>query len=500
MNRKIKYLKKYKLSNLLKTYKIRKNIVHDSNGRYIDVCVLTKENDVILSHLDDEYLTIDRILKENNSYYLYELPLGIFVLSSNTNNYIPLDEKSINVETTSAILSKPFADKFKSVSKDSFLVDLLNQSLRPLFEYRKELESKQLNELEEYFTCTVCKNKYKNLNKHLIWCSTPYGKNHESYKVITCRDCYEKSKLNDGKKNLIETILRIILYLAVTVTSFYLMFFSYDNTFIISSIVSVVCFFIFYIITEESFDAEILLKKLGLIVFVEKSKAKQLKGLVSDIEMYGRKSDEAEHNIYKQSMCLSDEVTHLLHQVCPHYGSYSIIEYYFGRDMIDDQSISWKVKNKILHFASDMAEKKRSEYTSVLYVAIKEISEKTKLKFGTALSSYVMIIDFILEELVQTYRFHSSHSAVFNRIPYFEDRILSENLTSISTNLSINHNIAYSITYFIDTTREYDSVLESSRAIYQIVNNYGTPSHILDKEKMREIITKVIEKINSNKS
>jgi len=484
-------------------------IVHGHDGLYEEIYYFSRNDETIIARCVDGWKSIEELKSYTNNFIIYHVDSGRYIISSNPQNFISQKEDPVILYSDYKYQLLPKSEALKSIHfhEDDFFNEVLRATNQIRKEYIETFSKKQIEELNSSFRCAICGKEFKNTQKDWMWCATPYGPNRETYQVLACPRCIEKAKGVDKYKYQTITfmtwgfcLLLIALCLYVTLALLELKLFS---ALLITAGITSVCGLFFHLEVENSL-AERFLRFIGFQNFVDKNRAKSLSSLVDYSEMYFPESKVIEEK-KEELKDLSYEVTSLMRDVCVSYNVSQQADYYYGDNLINDDTLPIEIKMQILQKSQRMFEDKKAPYTNAIRDYINLIAQNIKkveafdYSFITAekptLGYYIIIADMLIKELVTNYGTITTHTGVTDYIG--GEPVLSKWYTSISTNLSPlnSHSLLHTIHYYVDKTIEIDPVLECSNAIFNVVNQYGDIEMVLDKNKMSEVVSQVLSKI-----
>lgn len=503
------YTEKYPLKSFMNRYgTVSQTVVHNYEGIYIGVCVFSKDNERIIATFDSEDQTLGYWKDNIDNCYIYHIENGRYIISTHTKNYIDIADNPIVLydDYKYKIIPRKEALKSKHYHEDAFFSGVLEKTKQIEKNYIELVTKQQKEEINSSFCCALCGKKFNNLLKETIWCATPYGKNHETYKVLACPECIKKASGADKYKYLTSNIMLWGIALTALGISLYVTFLVLQLQTIAALVSSAIAVFLSVMIFQDAVEnkyAERLLRLIGFNNFVNKNEAKARFALVDTREMYPPAIDNEE---YHKLQSLSDEVICLISDVCVHYSIFHQAEYFYGKRLIDDKSLPMSIKRNILLEAKQMMSQKRKIYTTKIQTYIKQLSDKVERVEAhdyscikaqkPSIGFYIIISDLLIKELITKYHTTTTHSAVTNYMPDGEEYI-SKKYSCILTNIGTlnNHALMHSIHYYFDKTIEVDPILECSQAIYKVVNEFGDIETVMDEAKMNLIVEEARKKI-----
>ena len=504
------YTECYPLSSFINQYDTCGScIIHRLDGLYEDIYYFSKKDETIIAKSLDGWPSIDELKDNTKQFVIYHIDSGRYLISSNPQDFISQKEEPVILYDNYkyCLIPKSEAQKSKHFHEDDFFNEVLQTTNLIKKTYVEAFSKKQVKELNSTFHCALCGKKFKNTQKDWMWCATPYGNNHETYKILACPRCIEKAKGGEKYKYVTSNALVTSFSVLLIVVLLWSLLVVFENTLLTSLVVTGIITFvvgaIFYSKVEDCY-AEKLLRLIGFNNFVEKNKAKSLSSLVTPNEMYRSESEEEEKK-EKALDELSSDLICLISDVCVHYNVFHQAEYFYGKNLTKDETLPIEIKNQILIKAKEMFESKQRPYTKKILDYINLIAENINIvqsedfSFITAekpsLGFYIVISDLIIKELVTNYKCSTTLCGVTDYID--GEPILSKWYNSISTNIcSLNSNkLIHTINYYVDKTVQVDPLTECPKAIYEVVNEYGNIEVVFDNDRMSEVINSVLKRI-----
>lgn len=503
------YTEKYPLKSFINSYEtVNQTVVHNHDGVYIEVCIFSRKEESITATFDLEDNKMGYWKDIIDECFIYHIESGRYIISSQTQGYIDIADNPVILydDYKYKIIPREEALKSKYYHEDVFFAEVVEKTKLIEKRFWGSVIKQYKEEINSNFCCALCGKKYSNLWKETMWCSTPYGKNHETYKVLACPECIKKASVADKYKDITSNMVLWAIALITLGISLYVTILVLQLQMITALISTAVVVFLSVLIFQDAVEnkyAEKLLRLIGFNNFVSKTKAKNRFALVESSEMYPHETNNEE---YHKLESLSDDVVCLIGDVCVHYNVFHQAEYFYGKNLLDDKTLPISIKKEILLEAKRLMSQKREIYTAKIQTYINQLSENiesveaydyscVKAKKPT-IGFYIIISDLLIKELVTKYHTITTHSSVTNYLPDGEECI-SKKYSCILTNIGTlnNHALMHSIHYYFDKTIEVDPILECSQAIYKVVNEFGDIEMVLDTDKMSLIVEKARQKI-----
>lgn len=501
------YTEKYPLKSFINRYKtVNQAVVHNHNGVYMEVCVFSKDDEIIIATFDPDDKKMGNWRNIINECFIYHIESGRYIISSQAQGFIDIADNPVILydDYKYKIIPREEALKSKHYNEDAFFSEVVEKTKQIEKSYFESVIKQQKEELNSNFCCALCGKKQSNLWKETLWCATPYGKGHETYKVLACPECIKKARGADKYKYITSNMILWGIALTTLGISLYVTFLVLQLQTMTALISTAVVVFLSVMIFQDAVEnkyAERLLRLIGFNNFVSKTKAKTRLALVETREMY---PPEINHEEYHKLQSLSDDVVCLIGNVCVHF--FYQAEYFYGKRLLEDKALPMSIKQNILLEAKRMMSQKREVYTTPIQAYIKQLSENIESVEAydyscikaqkPSISFYIIISDMLIKELVTKYHTTTTHSSVTNYMPDGEE-YMSKKYSCILTNIGAlnNHALIHSIHYYFDKTIEIDPILECSQAIYNVVNEFGDIEMVLDTDKMNLIVEKARQKI-----
>ena len=501
------YTEKYPLKSFINRYEtVNQVVVHNHDGVYMEVCVFSKKDERIIATFDPEDKKMGYWRNLIDECFIYHTETGRYIISSRTQGFIDIADNPVILYDNYKykIIPREEALKSKHYHEDAFFSEVVGKTKQIEKSYFESVIKQQKEELNSNFCCALCGKKHNNLWKETLWCATPYGKNHETYKVLACPECIKKARGADKYKYITSNMILWGIALTTLGISLYVTFLVLQLQTMTALISTAVVVFLSVMIFQDAVEnkyAERLLRLIGFNNFVSKTKAKTRFALVETREMY---PPEINHEEYHKLQSLSDDVVCLIGYVCVHF--FYQAEYFYGKRLLDDKALPMSIKQNILLEAKRMMSQKREVYTTPIQTYIKQLSENIESVEAydyscikakkPSISFYIIISDMLIKELVTKYHSTTTHSSVTNYLPDGEEYV-SKKYSCILTNIGTlnNHALMHSIHYYFDKTIEIDPILECSQAIYNVVNEFGDIETVLDSDRMNLIVEKARQKI-----